>query len=143
MFLAEFRSMIQFYFLSIVLNFFAGYALLFDPEAKTGALEGVRELFRDETLRLVLGVLAMTIGVFKLLSAVRGDIPIIGDIFPAAAGLLSGFALVLEYYRSRTTLHVKASDKIHLIFVKNRKWLGIGAIMASFAHFLFPTVVFL
>lgn len=135
--------MMQFYFLSIVLNFFAGYALVFDPEARTGALEGVRELFRNETNRLVLGVMTMSVGVFKLLSAVRGDVPVVGDLFPSLAGMLSGFALVLEYYQSRTTLHVEFSDKLHLVFVKNRKWLGIGAMMASFAHFLFPTVLFL
>ena len=135
--------MMQFYFLSIVLNFFAGYALVFDPEARSGTLEGVRELLRKETVRLVLGLLTASVGLFKLISAVRGDVPVIGDLFPSLAGVLSGFSLVLEYYRARTTLHVEFSDKLHLIFVKNSKWLGIGAMTASFAHFLFPTVLFL
>jgi hypothetical protein len=135
--------MMQFYFLSIVLNFFAGYALVFDPEARTGALEGVRELLRNETLRLVLGVMTLSVGFFKLISAVRGDVPVIGDLFPSLAGALSGFSLVLEYYQARTTLHADFSDKLNLIFVKNRKWLGIGAMTAAFAHFLFPTVLFL
>jgi len=135
--------MIQFYFLSIVLNFCAGYALSFDREARTGALEGIRSIFRDETLRLVLGVLTMSVGVFKLLSVVRGDFPVVGDLVPSAAGLLSGFALLLEYYREKTTLHELFSDRLDRIFVKNRKWLGIGAILAAVAHFLFPTVLFL
>lgn len=135
--------MIQFYFLSILLNFLAGYALSFDRDARTGRLEGIRELFRDETLRLVLGVLTLSIGFFKLFSAVRGDVPIIGDFYPAAAGLLAGFGLVLEYYRVKTTLHTESSNKLDLIFVKNRKWLGVGAMVASIAHFLFPTVLFL
>jgi hypothetical protein len=64
-------------------------------------------------------------------------------LFPSLAGLLAGFALVLEFYRSRTTQHVQFSENLHLIFVKNRKWLGIGAMTAAFAHFLFPTVLFL
>ncbi|MFA6505188.1 MAG: hypothetical protein WCT14_03765 [Treponemataceae bacterium] len=134
--------MIQFYFLSILLNFLAGYALSFDRDAHAGKLEGVRELFRDETLRLVLGVLTISVGFFKMLSAVRGDVPIIGDLYPAAAGLLAGFALILEYYRSKTTLHVESSDKLDLVFVKNRKWVGVCAIVASVSHFLFPTVLF-
>lgn len=136
-------AMIQFYFLSIVLNFLAGYAVSMDSESSTGSLEGIRELFRDETLRLVLGILAMSVGFFKLLTVVRGDVPVVGDLIPAVAGLSSGFTLAFEFYRSRSTIHSDTSERLESIFLKNRKWLGIAAIVSSAAHFLFPTVLFL
>ncbi|HCM25971.1 MAG: hypothetical protein A2Z99_17175 [Treponema sp. GWB1_62_6] len=135
--------MIQFYFLSILLNALAGYALVLDQDDRTPVTGGLREYLLDETFRLVLGVLALSTGFFKLLSAVRGDIPVIGDLVPSAAGLASGFALVFEFYRSRSTILSDASERLELIFVKNRKWLGYGAMAAAVAHFLFPTVLFL
>ena len=135
--------MIQFYFLSIVLNFLAGYALSSDAENRSGSLDGVRDLFHDETMRLVLGILSMAVGFFKLLTVVRGDIPVVGDLFPSLAGLGAGFALTLEFYRARSTVQSIASERLELIFVKNRKWLGMAAMVSAAAHFLFPTVLFL
>ncbi|GAB1481261.1 hypothetical protein MASR2M78_00760 [Treponema sp.] len=134
--------MIQFYFLSILLNAIAGYALITDDESGS-PLHGIREYLSDETFRLVLGVLAVVTGFFKLLSAVRGDIPVIGDLFPSLAGLAAGFSLVYEYYRSRTSISSEKAERLELLFVKNRKWIGYSALLAAFAHFLFPTVLFL
>ncbi len=135
--------MIQFYFLSITLNLLAGYALSYDRESEAPSGRELRELFDGETFRLVLGVLSFAVGMFKLLSVVRGDVPVVGDLIPSFAGLLSGFALILEFYRRKTTLPLRLSEKLDLVFVKNRKWLGLGAIFAAVAHFLFPTVLFL
>lgn len=133
--------MVQFYFLSIALNLLAGYALSYDQEADSA--RGVRELFDDETFRLVLGLFSAAVGLFKLLSVTRGDVPVVGDLLPALSGLGAGTALVLEFYRRKTTLEFRFSEKLDLVFVKNRKWLGLGAIAAAVAHFLFPTVVLL
>lgn len=135
--------MIQFYFLSILLNALAGYGLAMDQDKQTPAPGSLKEYLLNETFRLVLGVLTLSTGFFKLLSAVRGDIPIIGDLVPAAAGLAAGFALAFEFYRSHTTIPSLASERLELIFVKNRKWLGYGAMAAAVAHFLFPTVLFM
>jgi len=136
--------MIQFYFLSIVLNLFSGYALILDGDERTGTpMDGIRELFSDETLRLVLGVLTVSVGFFKLISVVRSDVAIIGDLIPAAAGILSGIALLLEFYRNRSALPNGPYARFDLVLAKNRKWIGYGAIVAAFTHFLFPTVLFL
>jgi len=135
--------MIQFYFLSVLLNFLAGYSLALDPEVKNSPLDGIRSLLLDETTRLVLGIFTGSVGFFKLLTVVRGDIPVVGDLIPAVAGMIAGFALVLEYYRSRSTTPSEASERLNQILVKNRKWVGIGAILSAAAHFLFPMVLFL
>lgn len=134
--------MIQFYLLSVLLNALAGYALIAEKDASAPRGEGLRYYLADETFRLVLGVLAFATGFFKILSATRGDLAVIGDLFPAVAGLLSGFALLLEFYRSRSTIET-ANEKIDFVFVKNKKWIGYGAAAAAALHFLFPTVILL
>lgn len=136
--------MVQFYFLSIVLNLLSGYALILDDDKQAaGPLDGIRELFRGETFRLVIGVFSLAVGFFKLISVVRSDVAIIGDLIPASAGILSGFALLLEFYRNRSALPNGPYARFDLILAKNRKWIGYGAIVAALTHFLFPTVLFL
>jgi len=134
--------MIQFYFLSIICNVLAGYALITDTEATSSILDGIRSYVLDETFRLVLGVLTMVVGFFKILSVIRGDIPVIGDIFPAAAGIVAGFSLLFEFYKSRSSVIDEQTEKIVGFLSGNRKWVGYGAIAAAAAHFLFPTVLF-
>ena len=135
--------MIQFYFLSILFNAIAGYALALDPDARPSALDGLKSILLDETFRLVLGVMTVATGFFKLLSSVRGDIPVVGDLYPSVAGLAAGFALIFEFYRTRTALASEVSARLELVFVKNRKWIGYAALVAGVTHFLFPTVLFL
>ncbi len=135
--------MIQFYFLSILCNALAGYALLANADSPSSPLDGIRSYVLDETFRLVLGVLTMATGFFKILSVVRGDIPVIGDLFPALMGLSSGFILMYEFYKSRATVTSKESQKIEGIFIKNRKWFGYLTVISAGTHFLFPTVLFL
>lgn len=134
--------MIQFYFLSIICNALAGYALIADAEAKSSLFDGLRSYVLNETFRLVLGVLTMVVGFFKLLSVIRGDIPVIGDLLPAAAGLASGFSLLFDFYRSRSDVIDERSVKIENLLSANRKLVGYGSIAAAGAHFLFPTVLF-
>jgi hypothetical protein len=95
---AEF-SMVQFYFLSIILNLSGGYALVaggLPPRSRT--IEGFREFFEDPIVRLVLGILALATAALKFLTPIRGDIPIVGDFLPAVGGLGVGFTLILERY---------------------------------------------
>lgn len=134
--------MLQFYFLSILCNALAGYALITDSEAKSSILDGIRSYVLDETFRLVLGVLTMVVGFFKILSVIRGDIPVIGDILPGAAGLVAGFSLLFEFYKSRSTVIDEQTEKIETFLTTNRKWVGYAAIISAGTHFLFPTVLF-
>lgn len=136
--------MIQIYFLSIFFNVLAGYTLV--SEDDKNALE-IRPGFslKDETTRLILGILSMVTGVLKLLSSVDGDIPILGDLFPAAAGFAAGFILVYSYYRNRNTVDQEKENRETFvqILLKNKKIIGFIAIAAAALHFLFPRVLFL
>ena len=95
--------MLQFYFLSILLNAVTGLVLLFanqNQQEESGS-HMVPEVAYDETFRLVLGILTGIVGFFKLLTVVRGDVPVLGDLFAAVAGMAAGFMLLYEFYRTR------------------------------------------
>ncbi|GHV74206.1 hypothetical protein AGMMS49940_15080 [Spirochaetia bacterium] len=136
--------MIQFYFLSIVLNALSGYVLTREPnDEETGLDTGFHWSLQNETTRLILGVLTIVVGLLKILSSIPGDLPVIGDLIPALAGFLAGFALVFAYYRSRSTLESEHTDKIEHLLMHNKKWVGFFALAAAGLHFLFPSVLFL
>jgi len=135
--------MLQFYFLSIVLNSLSGYILILGDEDAGLELKSGFSL-KDETFRLVVGILSAVTGLLKLLSAIRGDVPVIGDLIPALMGFLTGFILVFEYYRNRSSLEDSGqSEKIDRILVNNKKIIGIAALVAAALHFLFPGVLLL
>lgn len=135
--------MLQFYFLSIILNALAGYILI------TGDVKGVLEFksnfsLMDETFKLVVGILCAVTGLLKLLSPIEGDLPVIGDLFPAILGLLAGFILIFEYYKNRSSLEESENtEKIDRILISNRKIIGIAALVIAVLHFLFPKVLLL
>ena len=135
--------MLQIYFLSIFLNALAGYVLISREEG------GIHELIKafnlkEETFRLALGILTAGVGLFKLLSPIDGDVPVVGDLVPAAAGLLAGFIMIFEYYRSRSTLDdTEHTQKINRVFIGNKKIIGITALVAAVLHFIFPRVLLL
>ena len=92
--------MVQFYFLSILFNLVGGASLvLVSMPARSAAIQGLKTFLRDPSVCLVTGILASVIGALKLLTAMRGDIPVVGDFLPAMAGLAVGSTLLLERFR--------------------------------------------
>lgn len=133
------ESMVQFYLLSILFNAVSGFALLCGDSNEESVVEAeFRFSFRNETFRLVLGILTMVIGLLKLLSPVQGDMPVLGDLVPALAGLGSGLIVFLGYYQGRPGIDTERSSKIAEIVSRNRKWVGFAALGAAALHFLFP-----
>ena len=135
----------QFYFLSIVLNAASGGALLLTGGENAPEEEGrfLPAFLWRETPRLVLGALTILTALFKFLSPSRGGIPLLGDLVPAAAGLIAGFLLVFDYYRNRTTVTDEKLERISALADKYRKFAGFTALASSALHFLFPGVLFL
>jgi hypothetical protein len=135
--------MLQFYFLSIVINALAGYIHL------TGDDEGVLEFkgrfsLKDETSKFVLGILSVLTGVFKVLSPIEGDVPVLGDLLPAATGILAGLILIFEYYKNRSSLDdSEQTEKIGYVLMANKKIIGVACLVAAILHFLFPKVLLL
>jgi hypothetical protein len=136
--------MIQFYFLSILLNGLSGYALTRSAGDDPLVMDtGFRFSLYNETCRFVLGAATIVMGLLKILSSVQGDVPVVGDIIPALAGFLSGFVLVFEYYRNRSTLEPEHTEKIEQVLIHNKKWVGYFALVAAVLHFFLPSVLFL
>ena len=80
--------MVQFYFLSIVFNLIGGYALtVADRSRPFGFLKNLDETLGNSRSRLALGILSLVTGIFKLLTPMRGDVRVVGDLFPAVMQL--------------------------------------------------------
>ncbi len=134
-------SMIQLYFLSILFNSLSGYVLVAQEGWENDSIErGLGFSPRNETFRLVLGILAAVTGVLKLLSPALGTVPFLGDLIPALGGIAAGFILVFGYYRD----HVQAADsggrldRIGNAFLRWKKGTGFALLVFSALHFLFP-----
>lgn len=139
--------MIQFYFLSVALNILCGYALAAKRgDSPSALIQGARLIIADHGLRLVLAILSVAVGILKLLFALRGDIPIIGDFLPATAGIVVGAALLLELSDDASLSFMKSGHigaKIEKILVSYKVAIGYAGIIAGIIHFLFPMVLFL
>jgi len=136
--------MIQFYALSVFLSILAGYALISRDTPDRGTpVDGVRAFLADPVVRLILGIMDTFVGFFKLLAVMRGDIPVIGDLLPAVAGMGSGFTLLLETYQARAPEQTELVKRLEGIFLHNKRVIGFAAVAAGFIHFLFAQVLFL
>jgi len=133
--------MLPIYFLSIALNAVVGYILVFGKEeSESGALSLNLD---SETTRLLVGVGAAVTGLLKILSPVAGNVPVVGDLVPALAGLGGGFILAFEFYRRRNTVHSPAAERIEALITKNRKLAGFVCLGAAVLHLIFFPVLFL
>lgn len=137
--------MYQFYFLSITCNLLLGMTLSRESlEDKFPSLAGFsRDVLGRRGFRFGLGLAAFIVGFFKLLSVTQGDVPVVGDLLPAAAGLAGGGALLLEYYKERATVSSPLTDTLETILLKNKALWGLAGFLAAVLHFFFPGVLFL
>lgn len=137
--------MYQFFFLSIVTNLLAGVTLAYDRIDEKVNLSALFNpvLFQNSGFRLSLGLVTFVMGFLKLLSVTPGDVPVVGDLFPAVAGMLAGFSLAFQYYRERSEVESATAESLDRVFGRKSAILGIVAIVAGLLHFLLPGVLFL
>jgi len=139
--------MIQLYLLSIILNGLIGFLLILGDTMEDSAPgKGFKFFLSSWGFRLVLGILAAITGVLKLLSPISNTTPILGDLFPALAGLAAGFTLIFGFYREYSAKSGGTEgtlDRIGDAFLQNKKTVGISLLVISVLHFLFPTALFL
>lgn len=154
--------MVQFYFLSILFNLVGGASLiLVAMPTRSAGLQGLKTFLRDPSVCLVTGILASVIGALKLLTAMRGDIPVVGDFLPAMAGLAVGSTLLLERFRDPDFAPPagdavapasaapgkaearKGLGKAERFLLDHKMAVGLAGLIAAGVHFLFPMVLFL
>ena len=192
--------MLQFYFLSILLNLLAGLIFVyaaggdtemilsdsddplaqedfsektasntendFDPETddldlnldggssaektddgKKAARGGFKTLavsfLGDKTLQLVVGILSLLTGLMKLLSPIQYDIPVVGDLIPAVAGIVAGAILLLDWYQERSEVDLSLPGPLQVLYAEGRKYVGIFCLISAVLHFIFPRAMIL
>jgi hypothetical protein len=137
--------MYQIYLLSVLTNVLAGVALSVGGMDEKLHLSSVfnRELMQNDGFRLGLGIVTFIVGFFKLLSVSEGDVPVVGDILPAISGLVLGMILLLQYYRSRSSVSSPFVETVDNIFGKNSAAFGTVGILIGVLHFLLHRVLFL
>ena len=143
--------MIQLYFLSILCNGIAGYVLFsgsgtnlnlddLDPSA---AKKKASFSVNNPTFYLILGILCIVVGVLKLLSPTMDGIPILGDLIPSAAGIISGLILIFGIYRQDISAKSGELDRLGTNMLAFRRPIGLALMSVALIHFLFPQALFL
>jgi len=137
--------MMQLYFLSIAVNLLAGTALCAEYFAKRlrwfaplGQLAGGRGF------RAVVGGLAAAVGFLKLLvRSTPNDVPVVGDLLPALAGLAMGASLLVQVLREKADLPAEAISGVEKAALDYRVPLGLEEQKEALLHYLQPGALFL
>lgn len=124
--------MLQFFFLSVLLNLITGFILV-NSEKKYVELPFIE----NKTFELVLGILCVATGIMKLFVVVNTKVAIFGDFVPAVAGIAGGFALLIQY------INQNFPEWIQRIFVANKYFVGIVCMAVALIHFVVPGAMFL
>jgi len=137
--------MLQFYFLSIFANILAGLTLTSEYLAERfKAFLPFNELFSKKNVKTTIGIAAFVIGFLKLLIRSNPtDVPVVGDLLPALAGLAMGAGLILGLIKERSKVPAETVDNLEKTVMTYRVPLGIAGLVISALHFLVPGALFL
>jgi hypothetical protein len=132
----------QFYFLSIFFNTLGGLVLASEHLGNKISFFGlIDKFFKNAGVRIVLAFLVIIVGLVKLVWPYQG-IPILGDLFPAIAGLGAGFTLLFDFMRNKSDMKTDTLGKLDKIFLGNKFIIGIGSILVALLHFFLNSIVF-
>lgn len=137
--------MLQFYFLSVLVNVLAGLTLTADYLGERfSAFAPFKDLFGRGAVRAVVGAGAFVVGFLKLLiRSTPTDVPVVGDFLPAVAGLAMGGAILLNTLRERGAVADGKVGELEKAVMSYRVPLGIAGLAVSVLHFLLPGALFL
>jgi len=137
--------MIQFYLLAVVMNILGGMFMAAPLlEGRMPALQGVQEALKiNIASRIILILVSLVVGVFKILSVTAGDVAVVGDLLPALGLLVIAAVFFLDYYTEQAEVRTGIIETLQKIFIGNKKTIGIVLIVVGLLHFLFPGVLFL
>ena len=142
--------MIQFYFLSILLNLMTGSVLLYssanldgdsdlESEKKSSFIKSLFEkifgssgILEDSLFILVVAFLSFFTGII-----------IFGDLLPSLTGILGGLSLLFSYYSEKSDVAFQLPSFLEKIFVSEKNIFGILSIIIAILHFILPGVLFL
>lgn len=131
-------KLVQFYFLSVMLNLLVGIMLTFDENSVVSKIIDTK----DRLFQLIVGLLALFVALIKMLSPMDGT-PFFGDFLPFFAGLLGGASVLIQYFSTRSSEGLVLPGLVQVVFVESKLYIGVGCILASVFHFVFPYAFFL
>ncbi|MCL2293684.1 MAG: hypothetical protein FWC36_02300 [Spirochaetes bacterium] len=136
--------MVQFYVLSILVNLLGGFLLAGDVISKRFSSSGFyQKITKSEVYMMIFAIIAAIAGIFKIISVLEGNIPIIGDLLPALASFTLAIHFFCKYLLEKKGMLEGTLGTIDL-FIENYKTLiGIACIIIAILHFLFPSALFL
>jgi TctA family transporter len=83
-------------------------------------------------------------GFLKLLvRSAPNDVPVVGDLLPALAGLAMGASLLVQVLREKSDLPGEAISKVEKAALAYRVPLGLAGLAVAVLHFLLPGALFL
>lgn len=137
--------MIQFYLLAVIMNILGGIFLAAPVlQEKMPVLQSLQEALKiNIATRMILIILALIVGIFKLLSVTRGDVAVVGDLLPAIGLLVLAVVFFLDYYTEQSEVRTQFIENLQKVFVSHKSTIGVGLIIIGLLHFLFPGVLFL
>ena len=153
--------MVQFYFLSVLINIIAGLILVYgmnlceknDLIPSSAKSTDFSEDIDDEDPFADIEAPASSpapsaqdqaanTAILKGVNNPVFRLPIIGDFLPAFAGILGGASMLIEYFESSSD-SIYIPDNIQTIFIDSRKYIGVICVAAGVLHFVFPKVILL
>lgn len=158
--------MVQFYFLSIMLNICVGVILftsasisdiddddILETRPAKRKAKGVKDaikndsIFTNETFCLICGIICVLVSILKLFfvyhhGAKDCHIPVIGDLLPALVGILGGATVVLNYYSKSFADH-DLPEFVDTILFRNKKYIGCACVAIAIIHFIVPGLAIL
>ncbi|MDR0551898.1 MAG: hypothetical protein LBG72_07760 [Spirochaetaceae bacterium] len=133
--------MLQVYFLSVICPAVSGFLLYKDADDTLNFEPAFGFAGKENSLRFVFGIVCAVTGVLTLLSPVEGDIPLIGDIVPAASSLAGGLIFLEEHFHQKD--ESAARSFFFEILQSKKRAIGIISMIAAAVHFLLPKALFL
>jgi hypothetical protein len=135
----------QFYLLSIFANIVAGLTLAGDFLGdRISFLSSFKSLRENRAARIIIGAVALVVGVIKLFVASPGElVAVAGDLLPALAGIILGGVLLVEAFLAAIEKKGEKATTISKTVLSYRVPVGIAGVAIALLHFLFPGVVIL
>jgi hypothetical protein len=130
----------QLYVLCIIFNMIGG--LILTSEYLLDRFKGfskINDLINTKGSKLVIGIICVVIGVFKMFSPKDG-IPIIGDLLPSAASLGIGATLIFDFMKETANVSSETLARIDELVLSNKIIIGFAGMGITIIHLLFPTV---
>ena len=132
--------MLPFYYLSVTTNLMMGGILILSAKDKD-EFNNKYPLLNDPTFLLVLLIFSGISAVFKLLSPIAGNTPVVGDIIPALSGILGCIVFFDRWLKvSENQLTLPPFFTRILTFEQP---IGFFCLFAGVTHLLFSQVLFL